>query len=56
MSFAYIRISLLRARRVSSSYTEKNSLYSERYYTKNFSWPKSCTDPVSINDDLHVKL
>jgi len=23
---------------------------------KNFSWPKSCTDPVLINDELHVKL
>jgi len=23
---------------------------------KKFSWPKSCTDPVLINDELHVKL
>jgi len=56
MTVPYTCISLLSARRVSSSYTDQVGCIQSVNTQKNFSWPKSCTDPVLINNELHVKL
>jgi len=52
MTVAYIRISLLRARRVSSSYTEQIGC-NQNVNTRKTSVGRN---HVLINDELHVKL